>query len=536
VPRAAAAATVLPLDVPAGTPCLIAADMGEIVLASPAIDIETPEGAVVDIGHAEQLAPSGRPDYGKVVTVYAADRFVLPAGRHRLETIAPRGFRHLEVLIHGHAAPATVHALTAVEMRYPYRFTGAFECSDPDFNRLWNYGRRTLELCSEDVLTDCPWRERTLYGGDLLAEMGATAALTRDLRLVRRSLDVLLQSCNPATGWLQSAAPIHRERVSLADYPLLVAIASAWLVRLTDDAAFARRAWPVLRGMAAAASRMRRAGGLYVPPTSAFIDHQRRVTAGPTAAFNAALVAGLRGIAEVGRRAGEAAEATTLDAQAEALESVLPGAFYDEPAAIFRDLPPDGRDRGTEGSPAIVWPLLFAPATRRLAPAALPALRQVLDGFAPDREPQSVSPYQMFYLLALLRALGEAELAENTIRRVYAGMLARPTGTLWEQSQPDKSLTHAWSCAINDYFATAVLGVRLGFEGRDELAPIRVRPCAAALSWARGTVPHPRGDVSVAWRRDGGRLHVTVKAPDGVPVDVAPAGPLAALETVCRER
>jgi len=526
---AASAAVELPLLVPAGAPTLVAADMGQSVLGSIALDIEAPVGTVVDVGHAEQLTPAGRPDYAKAVVMYSADRFVLAAGRQRIETFAPRGFRHMEVLVEGHTAPVTVHGLGVVETRYPYAFTGEFACSDENFNRLWAFGRRTLELCSEDALTDCPWRERTLYGGDLLAEMGATAVLTRDLRLVRRSLDVFLQSFNPTTGWLQSLAPMERDHPSLVDYPLLVAVGTAWLVRLTDDTAFARRAWPVFQGMARALGAMRRADGLYVPHTSAFIDHRRRVTAGPTAAFNAAVVAGLRAMAEVGRRAGAAAGAAPLDVAAAGLESRLSAAYFDEPAGLFRDLPADGGVRGTEGSPAIVWPLLFAPGTRGLAPAVLPGLRRILDGFTPEQEAQSVSPYQMFYLLALLRTLGEAELAETTIRRVYAKMLTHPTGTLWEHAGPDQSLVHAWSCAVNDYFATAVLGVRLGFESVDELAAIQVRPCAATLTWARGVVPHPRGDVAVEWRRDGGRLRVSVRAPAGVPVEVAPAGPLAGL-------
>jgi len=526
--RSAASGTVeLPLSIPAAA--LVAADMGQLVLGSIALDIEAPAGTVVDIGHAEQLTPEGRPDYAKALVMYSADRFVLAAGRQRIETFASRGFRHVEILVGGHTSPVTVHGVGVVETRYPYAFTGAFACSDEAFNRLWAFGRRTLELCSEDVLTDCPWRERTLYGGDLLAEMAATAALTRDLRLIRRSLDVFLQSFNPTTGWLQSLAPLHRDGTPLADYPLLVAVGTAWLVRLTDDTAFARRAWPVFQEMARALGTMRRPDGLYSPHTPAFIDHGRRVKAGPSAAFNAAVVAGLRAMAEVGRRAGEATAAAPLDATAAELEARFPAAYFDEPAGVFRDLPADGGARGTEGSPAIVWPLLFAPGTRGLAPAVLPGLRRILDGFMPEREAESISPYQMFYLLALLRTLGEADLAETTIRQVYAEMLRHPTGTLWESSRPDASLVHAWSCAVNDYFATAVLGVRLGFESADELTAIQVRPCAATLTWARGVVPHPCGDVAVEWRREGERLSVSVRAPAGVPVEVTPAGPLAAL-------
>jgi hypothetical protein len=509
----------LPVTLEPGTPWRLLADFGGLVLGAIVCEIEAPAGTVLDFGHAEQADPDGRPDYGKAVTVYAADRLVLAGGRQRIETFDPRGFRHLELRISEHTAPVTVHRLGAVEIRYPYAFEGCFECSDPDFNRLWTYARRTLELCSEDVLTDCPWRERTLYAGDLLAEMGATAAQTRDLRLVRRSLDVLLQAADPATGWMPGRAPGEGD-AALADYPLLAVIAVAWLLRLTGDQPFARRAWPVLRKLAGTLDGFRNEAGLYVPPMRAFIDHGRRLNDGPTVAFNAACVAAWRALAEIAVAAGEAGPVLGLRDRADRLEHLLGGEYFERESKVFRDLPLRDGGRETEGSPAIVWPLLFAPGPRRLAADCLPALRRMLEGFDPTRESQSVSPYQMFYLLALLRALGEGELAELAIRRVYGGMLASPTGTLWENALPDKSLAHAWSCGVSDYFATAVLGVRMGFETIGEVATIQVRPCAGTLGWARGRVPHPLGNIQVAWERDGDRLRIRVEAPEGVPVEI----------------
>jgi hypothetical protein len=513
---------------PPGSHALVTADMGQIVLGSVAIDIEGPAGTVVCIGHAEQSLTTGRLDYGKALTMYPADRFVLSGGRVRIETFQPRGFRFLEALVGRHSAPVTLHAIGAVEMRYPYAFSGSFECSDSDLNRLWQYGRRTLELCSEDVLTDCPWRERTLYGGDLLAEMGVTVALTRDLRLVRRSLDLFLSSFNPATGWLASRAP-GRGLSDLSDYPLLIATGVGWLLRLTDDLPLARRAWPVFQEMARALERMRGADGIYTPPCPAFIDHGRSVVSGPTVAFNAVCIAALRAFALTAQQAGNAAAARDLDVRAAALEHIVPQAYLDPVDMIFRDLPLRHGDGGTEGSPAVVWPLLFAPATRRHAAMVLPALRKILEGFTPLRQAQSVSPYQMFYLLALLRELGEAELAETTIRRVYAEMLANPTGTLWENALPNQSLTHAWSGGVNYYLATAVLGVGLGWENAEEMRVVRVSPGAAGIQWARGCVPHPLGDVTVDWKREDDRLRVTVSAPPDVPVEIAPGPSLAAL-------
>lgn len=518
----------LPVRIAAGMQTRLVADLGQLTLGRVAIELDAPEGTVIDVGHGEQ-AVGGRPRLDAVVTVYPADRWIAEGGRHRLETMSPRGFRHLEFLVGGHDREVTVHAIEAVEQRYPYEVTGSFACSDDAMNRLWSYGRRTLELCSEDVLIDCPWRERTLYGGDLLPQMAATAALTRDLRLVRRSLEVLLQSFDPSTGWLQPMAPFPRDGARFAEYPLLTSVAAGWYLRLTDDEPFARRAWPVFRGMAEAAGRMRRPDGLYSPPHRAFIDHARKVTEGPTCAFNAALAAALLAWAETAERCSEASAAAGLRTLATELGARLTEAFYEPAAQSFRDLPAGPGRTETEGTPANTWPLLFVPPSRERAAEVLATLQRQVRAFDADHEERSVSPYQMFYLLGALRELGAADLAEEAIRTVYGAMLRTPTGTLWEHGKPDASLVHAWSCGVNDYLSTAVLGVRMGFGDPAERREVRVAPCAHGIAWARGTVPHPLGDVTVAWERDGRELRIDVRAPTGVAVTIAPAGPLANL-------
>jgi hypothetical protein len=340
-------------------------------------------------------------------------------------------------------------------------------------------------------------------------------------------MDLMLASFDPQTGWLAPRAP-SRDARGLSEFPLLVAVAVGWLLRLTDDQPFAVRAWPVFRGMARTLARMRGSDGIYTPPGRIFIDHGRKIAGGPTAAFNAVCVAALRAFALTARQAGNASDAADLETRAESLAAILPAAYLDTTAGLFRDLPLSLGGTETEGSPAVVWPLLFAPETRLHASESMPGLRRILEGFDPRNESQSVSPYQMFFLLALLRELGEAELSERTIRRVYAAMLDAPTGTLWENALPGKSLTHAWSAGVNYYLAAAVLGVGLGFDDSTETQSIRIRPCAASLSWARGRVPHPRGDVTVDWRLEHGRLRVRVEAPPRVPVEISPRGPLAA--------
>ena len=522
------APATLPLTLPAGQKTLVTLDMGQIVLGRFDFDVEAPAGTVLDVTHAEERL-GDRAHVAKALVMYSADRWTLPGGRCTVESFMPRGFRYLDLVFSGHDAPVTLHAAGVIEQRYPHVFTGAFACSDEGLNQLWDYGCRTLELCSEDVFTDCPWRERTLYGGDLLPEMASMIVLTRDLRIVRQSLDVLLQSFDADRGWMQSRAPIPRERPSLSDYPLLTMVATAWYVRLSGDTAFAERAWPVFARMAATVARWRRPDGVYAPPEPAFIDHGRRLVAGPTCAFNAALTGAFAAGAQIARELGRLPEADVLENLAAELDARVVAVFFDRSSGSFRDLPLDEGGGETEGMPANSWPLLFCRSARAESPAVQKALATTLDAFSSDRESDSVSPYQMFYLLSALRDAGAAELAERAIRRVYAQMLAHPTGTLWEQSHAGKSLTHAWSSGCNHYLATAVLGVRMGFSAPDQIRRVLVAPAAASISWAKGRVPHPLGDVAVAWERRDDGLHLVVSAPEGVPVDVAPAGPFASL-------
>ncbi len=64
--------------------------------------------------------------------------------------------------------PAGVKVLT---LKYRWmsvgEMAGAFECSDPFYQRLWWMGRNTLFVCARDNFMDCPDRERACWIGDV---------------------------------------------------------------------------------------------------------------------------------------------------------------------------------------------------------------------------------------------------------------------------------------------------------------------------------------------------------------------------------
>lgn len=524
------AAQVREITLPPGGAALVV-DMGAMTLGRIFVDYTAPRDTVLNIGGAEDLA-HGRPRFFKMVLMHNAERQIACGGRSRLESFEPRGARYLELVVSGNRGPVKIHAIGMISQVYPYERRGAFECSDPFFNQLWENGWNTLRLCSEDVITDTPWRERTLYGGDLLPEMATALVTSGDMRLSRRCVDIFLQSFVPALATIQSAAPKQLLTPGLADYPMIIVVICGWLCRLTGDRDMAARATPVFEVMFDRIMQSRRADGLFDTATEAFIDHHYQQRCGCLCAFNALLSAAFAAQACLLTLLGKTERAGEYADMATKLRTLISTLFWNARNGAFADVRQRGR-RGREHSiTANNFALLFGAPTPAQAHAAFNHYRRQAGLFDPHHEGRFMSAYGAFYGLGGLYAHGGEDVAELAMRTVYARMIEENTETIWEHAHPDKSMSHAWSTAPNFYLSTRALGVRLGFPETTGLDEIVLAPQAATLQWARGAVPHPLGVVEVDWRIQGDLLRLRYRAPAEVRVRIVPQGRLAALRLV----
>ena len=84
----------------------------------------------------------------------------------------------------------------------------------------------------------------------------------------------------------------------------------------------------------------------------------------------------------------------------------------------------------------------------------------------------------------------------------WANILARGATFTWEVWHPSDvigdSMSHGWGSTVVPEIQRSLLGVRPTGPG---FATFTVAPPPAGLDWALGTVPTPRGPISVAWRR-----------------------------------
>jgi len=522
----------LPLDparthsipIAAGQDTALVFDFGGTQLGRLFVDYSGPAGSTLDFGWAEELAgalPAVLQQHG----LFSGARHVSAGGASRFQTIKPYGMRYLQVNVSRHTAPLMIERLGLVREVYPFEQRGRFESSDPALDALWRMGERTLRVCAEDSYVDTPFRERGLYAGDLLVELAVTLATSGDLRLAQRSLRLLQDMYRDL---FVPGAERHPDELGLLeDFPLLSLEAYKWVVDASGDLAFARELFPAYRQLLDGILARRGPDGV-VTNQSVFIEwtlpeeDQRAVE---NSAYHALLARALGSFAEVARRIDQPDLAARYESAAGAVTRSL-DRFWDAEAGAFID-GARASARSTSHLPiSSAWPSLWG-LTSEAQEQRLPSFWQ--NELGPDA-PRStrVSPYGGFFVLGALYRHGHARLAEDYMRRYWAPMLADPEGTLWEHfDRQAGTSSHAWSAAPTYYLSTQVLGVQLGYPEAADLTSVLIAPQSESSSWARGTVPHPRGPVDVSWRVEGDLLRMSVRVPPGVPFRVAPRGRLA---------
>lgn len=521
------------LVIPADKEASLIFDMGIVTLGRIFVDFEAPAGTILDVGSAEELK-SGRPHYKKMVLMSPGERHIARGGVGRMETFHPRGFRYLQLAVRNHHQPVVIRKLGVVRQWYPYTKQGAFECSDPFFNTLWEYGWNTLRLCSEDLIVDCPWRERTLYAGDLLPETATTMVATGDLRLVRHCVDVFVQSYTPDTQWLQSRAPSQREDKLLFDYPLIVMLIADWYCRHTQDVAFARRCAPIFQSMVEHVLSTRDREGFYIPDSNLFVEHRpdQMTRNGRLCTMNALVGAALQAWSSLLVMLGKGAEAKKMTRLAHETGAMVHSRFWDKKVGAFADSIQNSKLENAHHLVTSAWCLMFGQVDDAQAQNISRHIVRVTENFKKCDKDNAISPYAAFFLLGGLYEYGHEKLAEQMTRYIYGDMVSHPTGTIWENCTDRWSQVHAWCTAPNYYLSTRTLGVRMGLPDATAFDEILIAPQADTVDWARGVVPHPLGMVEVDWRIDGSLLRLNYRAPKGAKVTVAPQGRLAKLKLV----
>ncbi|MGC9342978.1 MAG: MGH1-like glycoside hydrolase domain-containing protein, partial [Bacteroidales bacterium] len=512
-------------------------DMGDKTLGRIFIDAEAPEGTVFNIAFTEDTIKN-RPWILKRVGLYTGARYTAATGSDYFETFKPYGVKFLQVNIENASGPVRINKVGMISQVYPYKKTGSFECSDPLLNEIWEMGWRTVVVCSEDTYTDTPFRERGLYAGDALPQYAISLAGSGDSRLMKRSIRVF------ADMYQDLMVPELERRKSsvnhMADYPLATLISWLWSVSITRDLDFAREFYEGYKNMLDAYISREMENGLF-DHDRAFIEWTQIDKNANLTTVQSMIIYSLESFAWLADELGYNDDAIKFRQQAsETKEKMLELCWNDEKKAFYDGFR-DGKPIDHYYPISSAWPVIFGQTNEEMEEELKSHFVNTLTDIGDIDRKRNATPYGSFYIIEALYQMGMEDFAEFYMRKYWSAMIYKHGDTAWENfgdgsgTGGQGTLSHAWSGHPTYFMSTRVLGVQLGFPEIGFHDKIVIRPQAANISWARGEVPHPLGNVKVDWKIIGDNLFFSYAAPKGAEVIIEPVGKLAEKELILED-
>ncbi len=545
----------------------IVLDFGQETLAFPDIEINGSAGTIIDICYSEVLE-NNRIAPTRQNKPYN-DRIILREGvtAHRL--FQPRAFRYLMLRVTG--GPVIVQNICAYEAIYPAAKTGSFGSSDTLLNDIYNMCVRTINMCMEDAYTDCPWRERNQWLGDMQPEALFGYYSLDSFDLAKKGVREFAGSSSPE-GWMPGVFPLTGPNLPTwgMRFPVIV-----WEYYLhTGDLETLRMSLDAVNKQMQWLSEQEDQAGLidvtkqtefseeYISQAEAyewfctkpwyFVDWTLTDSHASDGAIQGWYLESLRYSALVAQAAGDEANATYYGWKADDLANTLIEYYWSDDRQAFLKYRKALKHRPYNASPDLIGQhenFLFAalgvgdPEMQQKALEAvkgpigkyLPnfgnyqsnyhAIQDQRGNIASEKTVLLGSPFWSFYALLALVQADKPQAALEYIRLGWGLMLEHGATSCWEMWDANTSMCHGWSAAPAMILPAYILGIRPTAPGYTKFV---VQPNLCDLEWAKGTVPTPAGPILVSWSLQdtaGALLNVSVSVPNGTEAAfIIPAG------------
>lgn len=509
------------LDLPKGGQALLRLDMGRMVAGFVDFDLTAPAGTVFEFHYTEEQAGKPGP-FG----AHGGNRYVASGRRDTHRVFDKKGFRFVHILIHGGEGAVTLTDLSVAEHLYPWSGDASFSSSDPELDRLYAAGRRTVALNSWDAFIDCPSREQRAWAGDAVIHHMVHLATNADWRLAERYIELCNSPRADGIMPMSLAGDVEAgEGFTIPDWSLHWLHGLWSLFRHAGNRDFVKAHMP-------SAERVLR---WYLPYFSKanvledvaewnLIDWSSLYSEAQSAIVTGLWARGLKEYADMAEWLGEEASA----AWARALHARCREGFelfWDEARGLYVDHARDGVAQSPvnqlAGALAIVADL--APSERwssiieaitdpaRLVvrswmfpgPDAPPeagaaSFRQmILGGLKPDwdvdRQIVQAEPFMSYVVHDAVAMAGEAYRLPAMLKR-WNSFLEDGYDTFGE-NWGTGTRAHGWSSTPARDLPCHVLGISPAEPG---FTLARIAPRLGPLQWMKGSVPTPYGNISVS--------------------------------------
>lgn len=389
------------------------------------------------------------------------------------------------------------------ETGFDTEFTGTFECDDQFFNKLREKAARTLYITMRDTYMDCPDRERALWWGDAVNEIGESfyAFDRKSDSLARKCMYNLIEWQRP-DGVLYAPVPEGNWKQDLPMQVLAsVGRTGFWTYGLySGDLATLRDLYPGVKRYLQVWQMQE--NGLVKPMRGGWEWGDWGDNIDMAVLYDVWYYIGLQGMREMAVALQHSEDLPWIDSRLKSIEESFnktnwTGKEYRSPGYT-------GQTDDRANALAVVAGLA--------KPDQYPAITEVL------RTQYHASPYMEKYVIEALCIMDQPSLAQERIKKRFAKMVDSPYTTLWEgwgigsDGFGGGTYNHAWTggplTIMSQYFA-GIAPTSVGF------ATYQVRPQMGNLKKIKAAVQSPKGEINLTISRSKGAFTLKLISPKG---------------------
>ena len=474
----------------------------------------------------DSLSHALRPTHGNWV------RFICAEGSRTYTSIEVFACRYIAVVVDS-ARSVRIDKIGMLQQSYPLESEGRFESSDPSLDALFAASKATLIPCMHDIITDNTWREFQNWSGDIEHAKLTMYRCFGAYPLGRRSLSLIGQGVTDSgrviSAWPSSVPSfrgmeqhfIGEDRSFGPELPAhgMQWVSSLWQYYLhSGDISLLYETRPAVRRAVRWFRSHLGSDGLLSLDLWDFawhhVDHTGPVYP-PVIATNLVYCACLIDASSIASATGEDGESDELLAEAHQLADAIHAASWDPRLSVHADIPSTDSSRGHVSEHVISLALLLGLVPDEHHEHAVGLL------ISEDLDVGRGTPTFRNYIHWALTSAGRSDLVLSELSSLWSAQSSlSETGTFAEFF--DHELKRRGGGPSNCQSASALpayaissilLGVRPTKPGFEEFV---VAPTLGRLSFARGTVPTPRGFIQIECRAErDDSPSVSVEAPDG---------------------
>lgn len=477
-------------------------------------------GAEVELVYAERLS---QVEGMLLPAAYAyTDRAILREGRQRWDiSFQYKSARVLMVILRPRGGMIRLQRVTATYRCYDHAATARMESSDARLDRIWEISRHTVEMGSQDLMVDGPWREQLLYMGDILVAHQAAYLLFANAHEITEWAHTLFARGQREDGLFQPNQPcrVGPEQDRLLDQVVL------WPIELEQHRTYTGRCQFVRELLPSMVRLMDGFDTLFGRSPSQdprlrgltgwnWVDHPGLENGCPRSirhegiptAINLLYLLALQSSVRLLRAENCSADADRLQLRIDQLSRLLKEHHWDGRRQVFVDCVVDGKV-----SPEVSVHVNLLAIEAGLADEPGDLLDRTWN--RPDVL-QICGSFFRYHLFEVLHRLDRRQMLLDEMRSWWGGMVDAGLTSLSENMPVNgewgSSVGHPWG-------ATPCIHLVRSIAGLEPLEPgwkrVRCNPCLGDLDHLSTTVPTPYGPIDASVRKALEGVEVCLRAP-----------------------